>query len=112
MTMQVSPSAIANSDVVNLTSSLLDRDSYLVSLLNQVTVPATEGWLQELRERATNWVRHSVIPNTREEEWRFTDLSALRRVEFHHASHTDVEKLHEISLLGKGDNGLVFVNGV
>ncbi|WP_414753553.1 Fe-S cluster assembly protein SufD [Anabaena sp. CCY 9910] len=123
MTMQVSPSAIANSDVVNLTASLLDRDSYLVSLLNQVTVPATEGWLRELRERATSWARHSVIPNTREEEWRFTDLSALRRVEFHRAAaHTDVETLHAklgvetlhaTSLLrGRGDKGLVFVNGV
>ncbi|MBD2344709.1 Fe-S cluster assembly protein SufD [Anabaena subtropica] len=111
MTMQVSPSAIANSDAVSLTSSLLDRDSYLLSLLNQVTVPATEGWLQELREGAANWVRHSTIPTTREEEWRFTDLSALRRVEFQQGE----VKPADISVLGlseAADSRLVFVNGV
>jgi len=111
MTMQVSPSAIANSDAVSLTSSLLDRDSYLVSLLNQVTVPATEGWLQELRGSAANWVRHSTIPTTREEEWRFTDLSALRRVEFQQGEVKPAD-ISALSLSEAANNRLVFVNGV
>ncbi|WP_066425998.1 Fe-S cluster assembly protein SufD [Anabaena sp. 4-3] len=108
MTIQVSPSAIPNSDAVSVTSTLLDRDAYLVGLLNQVTVPASEGWLQELRDRAANWVRHSTIPTTREEEWRFTDLSELRQVEFRRA----VETRGVASLQDAGDNRLVFVNGV
>lgn len=111
MTMQVSPSAIANSDAVSLTSSLLDRDSYLVSLLNQVTVPATEGWLQELRGGAANWVRHSTIPTTREEEWRFTDLSALRRVEFQQGKVKPAD-ISALSLSEAANNRLVFVNGI
>ncbi len=73
MTIQVSPTAIAN---------LLDRDDYLTGLLAQVTVHKAAGWLEEVRQQAANWVRHSTIPTTREEEWRFTDLSALRKVEF------------------------------
>ncbi|WP_066383402.1 Fe-S cluster assembly protein SufD [Anabaena sp. CA = ATCC 33047] len=113
MTIQVSPSAIPNSDAVSVTSTLLDRDAYLVGLLNQVTVPASEGWLQELRDRAANWVRHSTIPTTREEEWRFTDLSELRQVEFRRAvDKLNVETLHATSLQNAGDNRLVFVNGV
>ncbi|MFS0514212.1 Fe-S cluster assembly protein SufD [Nostoc sp. UIC 10607] len=110
MNIQVSPSPIPNSNAVSLTS-MLDRDDYLTGLLNQVTANKTEGWLQELRQSAANWVRHSIIPTTREEEWRFTDLSSLRKVQF------NVETLHATSLqfdiLPEAANSrLVFVNGV
>ncbi|MBD2436485.1 Fe-S cluster assembly protein SufD [Nostoc sp. FACHB-110] len=109
MSIQVSPSAIPNSDAVSLVSSLLDRDAYLTQLLNQVAVSQADG-LEELRQQAANWVRHSTIPTTREEEWRFTDLSDLRGVEFRKAqSVNNVEKLN-VQLLT--DNRLVFVNGV
>ncbi len=110
MTIQVSPSPIPNSDAVTLTATLLDKDAYLINLLNQVTASKTEGWLQSLRESAANVVRHSTIPNTREEEWRFTDLSSLRQVQF------NVETLRATSLpeiLPETANSrLVFVNGV
>ncbi|MEH2036008.1 Fe-S cluster assembly protein SufD [Nostoc sp.] len=110
MNIQVSPSPIPNSNAVSLTS-MLDRDDYLTGLLNQVTATKTEGWLQELRQSAANWVRHSILPTTREEEWRFTDLSSLRKVQF------NVETLHATSLqfdiLPEAANSrLVFVNGV
>jgi len=109
MSIQVSPSAIPNSDAVSLVSSLLDRDAYLTQLLNQVTVSQADG-LDELRQQAANWVRHSTIPTTREEEWRFTDLSGLRGVEFQKAQpFNNVEALSVMSLT---DNRLVFVNGV
>jgi len=99
---------------VSLTSipdSLLDRDAFLSGLLSRVTTTKTDGWLQDLRESAANWVRHSVVPNTREEEWRFTDLSPLKQVSFH------VGTIHELSLqddfvLPEVSGRLVFVNGV
>ncbi len=110
MNIQVSPSPIPNSNAVSLTS-MLDRDDYLTGLLNQVTATKTEGWLQELRQSAANWVRHSIIPTTREEEWRFTDLSSLRKVQF------NVEAVNfaslEFDILPEAANSrLVFVNGV
>ncbi|MDJ0800217.1 MAG: Fe-S cluster assembly protein SufD [Calothrix sp. MO_167.B12] len=112
MNMQVSPSAIANSDIVNLSSTLLDRDVYLTGLLEKVSVNKTEGWLQEVKERAASWVRHSVIPNTREEEWRFTDLSALRQVEFQVETQSTVSG-DDIPPLPEASNSrLVFVNGI
>ncbi|MBN3942655.1 MAG: Fe-S cluster assembly protein SufD [Nostoc sp.] len=111
MSIQVSPSPIPNSNLVSLTSTLLDKDTYLTELLNQVTAPKTEGWLQELREGAASWVRHSTIPTTREEEWRFTDLSSLRKLQF------NVETVNyaslEFDILPEAANSrLVFVNGV
>ena len=111
MTIQVSPSAIANSEAVNLTSALLDRDAYLLGLLNQVSAKPTQGWLQEVRDRAKNWVRHSVIPTTREEEWRFTDLSELRKIEFQAGKVQQVD-ISALSLSEAANSRLVFVNGV
>jgi Fe-S cluster assembly protein SufD len=113
MTIQVSPSPIPNGNSPSLTTSLLNRDAYLTELLNRVTATKSTGWLQELKDNAANWVRHSVIPNTREEEWRFTDLSAIKQVQFH-----PVETLHGTSLqnemiLPEAENSrLVFVNGI
>ncbi len=111
MSIQVSPSPIPNSNVVSLTSTLLDRDDYLTGLLNQVTATKTEGWLQELRQSAANWVHHSIIPTTREEEWRFTDLSSLRKLQFNleTVNYTSLE----FDILPEAANSrLVFVNGV
>ncbi|AFY34640.1 Fe-S cluster assembly protein SufD [Calothrix sp. PCC 7507] len=111
MTMQVSPSTIPNSDTVSLTATLLDRDAYLIELLNRVTITKSTGWLQEVRQHATNWVRHSTIPTTREEEWRFTDLSSLRKVQF----NVETGKFTSVQpdILPEAANSrLVFVNGV
>ncbi|MBC1219511.1 Fe-S cluster assembly protein SufD [Nostoc sp. UCD121] len=111
MSIQVSPSPIPNSNVVSLTSTFLDKDVYLTELLNQVTTPKTEGWLQELREGAASWVRHSTVPTTREEEWRFTDLSSLRKVQF--SVETGNYASLEFDILPEAVNSrLVFVNGV
>ncbi|MEH1998264.1 MAG: Fe-S cluster assembly protein SufD [Nostoc sp.] len=111
MSIQVSPSPIPNSNLVSLTSTLLDKDTYLTELLNQVTATKTEGWLQELREGAASWVRHSTIPTTREEEWRFTDLSSLRKVQFN--VETGNYPSLEFDILPEAANSrLVFVNGV
>ncbi|MGF2039527.1 MAG: Fe-S cluster assembly protein SufD [Nostoc sp. CmiVER01] len=113
MTIQVSPSPIPNSNVVSLTS-MLDRDDYLTGLLNQVTATKTEGWLQELRESAANWVRHATIPTTREEEWRFTDLSSLRKVQFNveTGNFASVASVEFDILPETANSRLVFVNGV
>ncbi|MHC5612901.1 MAG: Fe-S cluster assembly protein SufD [Nostoc sp.] len=111
MSIQVSPSTISNSNVVSLTSTLLEKDAYLTELLNLVIPPKTEGWLQDLREGAASWVRHSTIPTTREEEWRFTDLSSLRKVQFNLETGNFASLQFEI-LPEAVNSRLVFVNGV
>jgi Fe-S cluster assembly protein SufD len=101
-----------NVEVLNEAALLLDRDAFLTGLLNQVITNKSDGWLQDLRNGATKWVRHSVIPNTRDEEWRFTDLSPLKDVKFN-----NLGIIHELSLqnefvLPEVSQRLVFVNGV
>ncbi|MFM7407556.1 MAG: Fe-S cluster assembly protein SufD [Cuspidothrix sp.] len=104
MTIEVSPSSISD--------SFLDRDAFLTGLLNQVTASEKDGWFQQLRNDAAKWVHHSVIPNTRDEEWRFTNLLPLKEVTFN-----NVGIIHELSLqndfvLPEVSPRLVFVNGV
>ncbi|TBR60492.1 Fe-S cluster assembly protein SufD [Westiellopsis prolifica IICB1] len=117
MTIQVSPSPIPNSDAASLSATLLDRDGYLTELLNQITASKSEGWLQVLRDRAANWVRHSTFPTTRDEEWRFTDLSALRQTRLiaslQNIAPQNFASLQDINILPEAANSrLVFVNGV
>ena len=112
MSIQVSPSPIPNSNVVSLTSTLLEKDAYLTELLNLVIPPKTEGWLQDLREGAANWVRHSTIPTTRQEEWRFTDLSSLPKVQFNVETQSIQTDISSLTLSEAANSRLVFVNGV
>lgn len=112
MTIQVSPSPVPNSNAVSLTSTLLNKDSYLTGLLDEVTTPQTADFLQEIRQGAANWVRHSSIPTTREEEWRFTDLSALRQVQFHLETQLKSVDISALTLPEAVNSRLVFVNGV
>ncbi|MTJ48458.1 Fe-S cluster assembly protein SufD [Dolichospermum sp. UHCC 0259] len=97
---------------VSLTSipdSLLDRDAFLTRLLNQVVLEK-DDCLKQVRDGAVKWVRHSVIPNTRDEEWRFTDLSALKQVDFKLGMFQKTSLKSEI--LSEVSVRLVFVNGV
>lgn len=40
------------------------------------------AWLNTLREEATNCVSTLTLPTTRDEEWRFTDISLLSKMSF------------------------------
>jgi Fe-S cluster assembly protein SufD len=114
VSLQVSPSPIPNSDVASLTSSLVDRDAYLTGLLNTIETHNLEfpNWLEEIKEGAANWVRHSTLPTNRDEEWRFTDLSALKQIQFN-SVETGNFTLPNIEFLPETENSrLVFVNGI
>lgn len=96
-----------------------DRAAYLAGLLARVGergTPAgeTPGWLQELRSRAAALASERAIPSTRDEEWRFTDLSELLRVNFQAAEPVGVpaESVAALTLPEAAQSRLVFVNGV
>ena len=72
MSIEVSPSPISN--------ALVDKDAYLSGLLDKVVASKSEGWLQDVRQRAADWVRQSRLPTTRDEESRLAHLSPLREV--------------------------------
>jgi Fe-S cluster assembly protein SufD len=112
MVIKVSPSPIPNSSSVSLPSAVLEVDTYLTGLLDKVTVNKSQGWVQELRERAANWVRHSSVPSKRDEEWRFTDLSPLLEVQFDVGTEL-IRSLPDFDISPETSNcRLVFVNGV
>lgn len=106
MSIQVSPSPVVT------TNNLSQQDDYLIGLLSEVILSPTASWLQELRQDAAARVRHSSIPTTRNEEWRFTDLSALRQVHFHIEKELKSVDISAFSLPEAVNSRLVFVNGV
>ncbi len=119
MSIQISPSLIPNPDEIGLTSALADRDAYLTQLLNQCQElnqglePETLAWVQELRDRANKTARQYTLPTTRDEEWRFTDLSSLRQVVFQAATQkVELGNDAVASLIPEANTRLVFVNGI
>lgn len=79
------------------------RNDYLESLLRGRAALADTGgdWLGALRARAVERAGELTVPSTRDEDWRFTDLSPLYRVPFQPAasagevSAADIER-HEV----------------
>ncbi|WP_017662633.1 Fe-S cluster assembly protein SufD [Baaleninema simplex] len=99
----MSPETITKQQVSSLTQLLNLREP----LATEVTA------LKTLRDRSEAWVRELAIPTTRDEEWRFTDLSPLLNVEFNTAPSVDVKQSRiETCLLPEAPQSrLVFVNG-
>lgn len=92
-----------------------DRTTYLTTLLNLRPVLTEKlAWLQPIRDRATSRVQELAIPSTRDEEWRFTDLSSLLQINFPAASTAPTVSLKDIEpfvLPEAANSRLVFVNG-
>ena len=91
-------------------------NSYLESLLQgQPHLPASPlAWLNQLRANAVDRVAALTVPTTRDEEWRFTDISPLTKQSFQpvrtasRLQAADVERFY----LGEAATRLVFVDGV
>ena len=113
MTIQVSPSSIPITEPA--------RDTYLTQLLNlcqgliQVE-SATVAWVQQLRDRAAALVHQSNFPTSRDEEWRLTDLSALRQLAFQKLEVQSVASLKmdiaPLTISEAANSRLTFVNGI
>ena len=93
------------------------RRGYLESLLqgSRSCRRARSAWLNELRAEAVDRVGALTVPTTRDEEWRFTDISPLTRLSFqpvraaHAAARPAIaDRFH----LDEAATRLVFVDGV
>jgi len=120
MSIQVSSSTIPNPEELGLITASESRDAYLTGLLNQcqglnvqVIEPQIASLLQELRNKASVWVKQLAIPTKRDEEWRFTDLLPLLQVQFQ-KPELNVDFATEITefILPDAPIRLVFINGV
>lgn len=112
MTIQVSPSPTTAE-----LSPAMKRAAYLAHLLEiaQQAQP-TQPWLSAWRDRALAQVKAQAFPSTRDEEWRFTDLSPLLDVEFGgvkgQRSTIELADLDAFLLPETVNSRLVFVDGV
>jgi Fe-S cluster assembly protein SufD len=96
--------------------SVTTGNSYLESLLaGQPQLSASPlAWLNRLRANAVDRVGALTVPTTRDEEWRFTDISPLTKLSFQpvrtasRLQAADVERF----FLEETATRLVFVDGV
>ena len=116
MSIQVSPAPATSK------TTQPDRAAYLVQLLSQrldlddtQLSPSAIAWLKELRHQAVAQVQASRLPTTRDEEWRFTDLSRLLSTDFEAASldgaAVTLDQLTD-AVIPEAIAQLVFVDGI
>jgi Fe-S cluster assembly protein SufD len=93
----------------------LTADTYLDSLLHgQSSLPSSpRGWLNALRSDALERANALSVPSTRDEEWRYTDLSPLYRSSFQRAEAAGPVTPAEVAELEVPEAGcrLTFVDG-
>jgi Fe-S cluster assembly protein SufD len=91
------------------------RTGYLEQLLQGLpALPAgPRGWLHALRGEALERANALAVPTTRDEDWRFTDLSPLYRTSFRHSEAPGAAAQTQISGLTLPEPGsrLVFLDG-
>jgi len=92
------------------------RTARLASLMAlRSPLPAAPDWLVTVRAQATARVGEQSIPSTKDEEWRFTDLSPLLNTPFQ-AQQQDITQIQTQDIapwtLSETSLQLVFVNGV
>ncbi len=83
------------------------------TLTQLLTTPPPNPQLQQLRTQATGYLQEETIPNPKNEEWRFTDLSPLLTQTFT-VPNPQIPKVNINSLIlpEAPDTRLVFVNGI
>ncbi|MGE5102660.1 MAG: Fe-S cluster assembly protein SufD [Deltaproteobacteria bacterium] len=90
--------------------------SYLESLLaGRPPLPASRfAWLNELRAEAVDRVGVLTVPTTRDEEWRFTDLSPLTKLSFQPVCVPVDLKMRDVErfCIAEATTRLVFVDGI
>jgi Fe-S cluster assembly protein SufD len=96
-------------------SSATATHPYIESLLKGYEMPRSGiSWLNERRGQALERANALAVPTTRDEEWRFTDISPLTRVAFRPAAAAPRPGMRDISpfIAPEASIRLVFVDGV
>ena len=96
-------------------------DRFLGKILEQrLSVPVaqldqeTGAWLEDIREQSASWLSRLTLPTTKDEEWRFTDISELLDLDiFTPISQGEAKiALDELTVIPEAEaTRLVFVNG-
>jgi len=91
------------------------RHPYIESLLKYYETPrGGVSWLNERRAHALERANALTVPTTRDEEWRFTDISQLIKLSFQPAAGASRPAMTDIAdfIVPEATHRLVFVDGV
>jgi len=95
--------------------SVESRNDYLDNLLQgrEAVADAGSAWQRTLRMRAVERANELTVPTTRDEEWRFTDLSPLYRIVFRPAASAGILEKSQIDAFAipEAQTRLVFLDG-
>lgn len=123
MTVQVSPALAglggSRSPDDSVTSPATYRTAYLANLQRLAAAQASNGpavaWLTQLRSQAAAHLSELSLPTTHDEDWRFTDLSALLEVTIagtgELAQPLAADAIASFSLPESSTSQCVFING-
>jgi Fe-S cluster assembly protein SufD len=92
----------------------VDRTAYLTDLV-KLRDPEIPHWMQQTRDHASAIVQELAIPSSRDEDWRFTDLSALLATQFKSVTEPSAlgfEHIQSYMLPESVNSRLVFVDGI
>ncbi len=99
----------------NATTMGAQRVEYWSKLLKTVTASTgtAADWIGQIRSKATAIAQELALPSTRDEDWRFTDLSPLLDIEFSVAAAITSPSIDAkaLAITEAQQNRLVFVNG-
>jgi Fe-S cluster assembly protein SufD len=91
------------------------RHPYIEALLKGHELPQSPlAWLDARRSAALERANALTVPTTRDEDWRFTDISPLTRLQFQSAAGVPQLALSELSpyVIREAGARLVFVDGL
>ena len=76
--------------------------------------PGGVSWLDERRARALERTNALTVPTTRDEEWRFTDITPLTRLQLRPAAAASLPAMADIApfIVPEATAHLVFVDGI
>ncbi len=96
--------------------TVVATNSYLAGLLagRQPAAASPVAWFNDLRAHAVDRVGAASVPTTRDEDWRFTDISPLTKISFQPARAAVALKAAAIErfVLPEAGARLTFVDGV
>lgn len=89
----------------------VDRTEYLANLL-KLRQPSPFEWLNQTRDQAAAIAAELAIPSTRDEAWRFTDLTPLLQHAWQLAASDQSLEACDSLVVPEASTRLVFMNGV
>lgn len=93
------------------TKAKIDRTAYLANLLKLRPTPKYD-WLKQTQDQAAAIAAELAIPSTRDEAWRFTDLTPMLQHEWQVAAADQPLEACDTLVIPEAKTRLVFMNGV